>query len=124
MNIFLWILQILLALHTLMGAFWKFTNTAGQTMPSLGVIPNGVWLTMSIIEILCSLGLLLPAFSKSLGNLAPIAATIIAVEMLIFSGLHLYFYSLDPGISPIIYWGIVAAICAFIAYGRFELKPL
>lgn len=123
MNIFLWILQILLALHTLMGAFWKFTNTAEQTMPSLGVIPNAVWLTMSIIEILCSIGLILPAFSKSLGNFAPAAAIFIAVEMLIFTGIHLYNYSLDPGYSPIIYWLVVAAICAFIAYGRFVLKP-
>lgn len=124
MNILLWILQILLALHTLMGALWKFTNTAEQTMPSLGVIPNSIWLTMSVIEILCSIGLILPAFSKSLGKLAPIAAICIAVEMLIFSGIHIYFYSLDPGYSPIIYWLVVSIICAFIAYGRSVLKPL
>jgi hypothetical protein len=42
MNILLWILQILLALHTAMGAVWKFSHSAEQTMPSLKAIPHGV----------------------------------------------------------------------------------
>lgn len=121
MNIFLWILQVLLALHTAMGAVWKFSNTAEQTMPSLGAIPQGVWLSMSIIELLCALALVVPAFSKPLGTLAPIAALIVVGEMLLFTGLHLY--SGEANYGPIIYWLIVAAICAFIAYGRFVLKP-
>lgn len=122
MNILLWILQILLAIHTGIGAVWKFSNTSGQTMPSLGAIPNGVWLSMSILELLFVLALILPAFSKPLGALAPIAALCIAGEMLIFTGFHLY--SVEANYGPIIYWLVVAAICAFIAYGRFVLKPL
>ena len=47
MNILLWILQILLALHTTMGAVWKFSNSE-QTVHSLSAIPHGVWLTMSL----------------------------------------------------------------------------
>lgn len=35
MNITLWILQALLALHTIMGAIWKFTNPAEKAVPSL-----------------------------------------------------------------------------------------
>lgn len=46
MNIFLWTLQILMALHTLMGAVWKFSNSVENTMPSLKAIPNGVWLAV------------------------------------------------------------------------------
>ena len=38
MNILLWILQILLALHTAVGAIWKFSNPA-QNLPSLSAIP-------------------------------------------------------------------------------------
>ncbi|MBL9038941.1 MAG: hypothetical protein JNG84_10530, partial [Archangium sp.] len=59
MNIFLWILQVLLALHTTMGAVWKFSNSE-QTTPSLKAIPHAVWLGMSGIEILCSVALVLP----------------------------------------------------------------
>jgi hypothetical protein len=121
MNILLWVLQILLALHTVIGAVWKFSNSAEQTMPSLAVIPHEVWLAMSVLELLCSLGLILPAFNKRLAILAPIAATCIAAEMLLFSGVHIY--SGDANYGPMIYWLVVAAICTFIAYGRFVLKP-
>ncbi|MFI5390953.1 MAG: hypothetical protein ACHQYQ_06285 [Bacteriovoracales bacterium] len=122
MNILLWILQILLALHTGVGAVWKFSHSAEQTMPSLKAISNGVWLAMSVFELLCCLALIIPAFKKSLAISAPIAATCIALEMLFFTGCHLYFGNGNFG--PIFYWLVVAAICAFIAYGRFVLKPL
>jgi hypothetical protein len=121
MNIILWILQILLALHTITGAIWKFSNSE-QTMGSLNVIPHGVWLGMSVIELLCSLGLVLAAFNKSLGKLIPIAAILIAAEMLFFTGLQIS--SGDTNYSSVIYWLIVAAFCAFIAYGRLVLRPI
>ena len=120
MNILFWVLQILLALHTIMGAVWKFSNSE-QTVPSLKAIPHGVWLAMSVFELLCSLGLILPAFNKSWSIMAPIAAVCIAAEMLLFCGLHVY--SGDPKHGHMIYWLIVAAIGAFTAYGRFMPKP-
>jgi uncharacterized membrane protein len=121
MNMLLWVLQILLALHTVIGAVWKFSNPA-QTVPSLKAIPHAAWLAMSVFELLCSVGLILPAFNKSLAILAPIAAACIAAEMLLFCGLHIY--SGEANYSPMIYWLVVAVICAFIAYGRLVLKPL
>ena len=118
MNIFLWVLQVLLAIHTAMGAIWKFSHSAEKTMPSLGVIPGGVWLSMSVLELIVSLCLILPALYKPLGILAPIGAMIIAAEMLLFCGLHLY--SGDTSYSPIIYWLVVAVVCAFITYSRLR----
>jgi uncharacterized membrane protein YphA (DoxX/SURF4 family) len=101
MNILLWILQILLALHTAMGAVWKFSHSAEQTMPSLKAIPHGVWLTMGVLELLCSLCLILPAFHKPLAILAPVATACIAAEMPLFSGLHIR--SGDANYGPMIY---------------------
>jgi hypothetical protein len=121
MNILLWFLQILLALHTVIGAYWKFSNSE-QAVPSLTAIPHGVWLAMSIIELICSLCLILPAFKKSLAILAPSAALFIVAEMLFFCGIHIY--SGEANFNPVIYWLVVAAISAFIAYGRFMLKPV
>src|SRR5262245_35774722 len=121
MNILLWVLQILLALHTVMGAVWKFSHSAEQTMPSLKAIPHKVWLAMSVIELFCSVGLILPAISEALAILAPIAAAVIALEMLLFCALHTS--SGDKNRGPMIYWLVVAAICAFIAIGRFVLVP-
>jgi hypothetical protein len=122
MNILFWILQIALTLHTVMGAVWKFSHTAEQTMPSLKAIPQGVWLGMSGLELLCGLCLVLPAINKHLGLLAPLAAVFIAAEMLLFCGLHIA--AGDPNRGPLVYWLVVAAFCAFLAYGRFVLKPL
>jgi hypothetical protein len=119
-NIFLWVLQILLALHTLAGAIWKFSNSS-QALPSLRAIPPAAWLGLSVVEILCSLALIAPAVSKPLGILAPIAAACIAAEMLLFVALHVSSGSSENG--QMTYWLVVAAICAFLAYARFVLKP-
>lgn len=61
------VLQILLTLHVSMGAFWKFSHLA-QSIPSLAVIPPGVWMILIILEILCSLALGIPGFIKSFTN--------------------------------------------------------
>ena len=53
---------------------------------------------------------------------APIAAAVIAAEMLLFCALHLQ--SAEGSRGELIYWLVVVAICAFVAYGRFALKPL
>lgn len=51
MNILLWVLQALLALHTFTGAVWKWSNPE-QTVPSLKAIPHGIWLAMSVADCL------------------------------------------------------------------------
>jgi len=120
-NILLWILQILLAVHTAVGAVWKFYNPA-QTVPSLGAIPPAAWLAMSIVELLCGLGLLLPLVYRPLAFLIPLSAILIGAQMLLFCGLHVA--SGDKSYGPVLYWLVVAAFCAFIAGGRLWLRPL
>ncbi|HEV2109835.1 MAG TPA: DoxX family protein [Gammaproteobacteria bacterium] len=120
MNILLWALQILLALHTAMGAVWKFRNS-DRVVPSLQAIPRKAWLGISGFELLCSLGLVLPALGASLGILAPIAAACIGAEMLLFCGVHVASGATKHG--PMVYWLVVAVVCAFVAYGRFVLRP-
>lgn len=123
MNGVLWILQGLLAVHTAIGAVWKFSNPEpGQAMPSLAALPGGVWVGMGVVELLIAAALVLPAVNRSLAVLAPVAALLIAAEMLLFTGLHLA--SGDPERGPVIYWLVVAAVCAFVAYGRFVVRPL
>src|SRR5690606_13291595 len=117
MNIVLWILQVILALHTAMGAVWKFSHSAEQTMPSLKAIPPGVWLAMAGLELVISLALILPAFYHPLAFLIALAAACVAAEMLLFVGLHLS--AGDTNVGPVIYWVVVAAVCAFVAYGRW-----
>lgn len=121
MNVFLWVLQCLLALHTLAGAMWKLFNSE-QTVPSLRAMPHGLWMGLIGLEVLCGVGLILPAFSKRLAVAVPIAAACIAAEMLLLCGFHVSSGSTDRG--KMIYWLVVAAVSVFIAYGRLAIKPL
>ena len=122
MNIFLWILQTLLALHTVMGAVWKFSHTAEQTMPALKIIPQGAWFALACTELLCAVCLLLPAFYKPAHMSIPIGASGIAITMLIFCGIE--FSSANTNVGSIAYWLVVVIACLFIAYGRLWLRPL
>ncbi|MES2615569.1 MAG: hypothetical protein V4591_09155 [Bdellovibrionota bacterium] len=131
MNTFLWVLQILVILHAIIGAVWKFSNSE-QAIPSLKIIPHKVWLGISLFEVLCGLCLIVPALSlivpafniHLVAILAPIGAVCIAIEMLFFSGMHIYSGSAKHGSpGPMIYWLVVAVVCVFIAYARVALEP-
>lgn len=122
MNITLWILQILLALHTAIGAVWKFSHSAEQTMPSLAAIPQPLWMVLAIVELIFAVMLVAPAIKKSLGKLVPVAAVGISVVMMAYCVLHIL--SKDPNYSPMIYWIVVAFISDFIAVARLTLKKI
>ena len=115
MNILLWTLQILLALHTAMGAVWKFSNS-DKVVPSLRGIPRGSWLVISGIELVLSVGLICTAL-PGLAVVAPIAAACVAFEMLCFIGIHLY-KGFGRVRGPMLYWLGVAVVAGFIVYGR------
>jgi len=119
-NIILWILQALLALHTAIGAGWKLFNSE-QSVQTLNAIPHTGWMILIPLELICAVGLVVPALAPSLGWLVPFAALGIAVEMLAFSGLHLRASAADYG--PMYYWLGVAAVCAVIALGRLFIAP-
>lgn len=121
MNIALWIFQSLLALHTTMGAIWKFSKSPAETMPSLAAIPQGVWISLSIVELIVAVCLVIPALNKGWGVVTPVATIIIIVEMLTYCAIH--FQSGTKDFGPMAYWMIVALVCAFVAYGRLTLKP-
>lgn len=126
MNIAFWIIQNLLALHTVMGAVWKFSHTAEETMPSLRAIPDGAWLLMAGIEILCAVALVSPVFRKFVGDItfsAPsIGALVIALEMFLFTFLHLV-VSKEAFNGQVIYWLVIVAVSFLVGYGRWQLIP-
>jgi hypothetical protein len=122
MNITLWILQILLALHTVAGALWKFSQPVGRAVPELAAIPQALWIVLSVVDLLAAVALVIPIFNKSWSGLVPLAALFIVAEMLLYTVVHLtsgYPFNGQP-----VYWLVVAAVAAFIAYGRFVARPL
>jgi hypothetical protein len=121
MNASFWVMQVLLALHTAVGAVWKLSNSEEQ-VPSLQALPHGVWLGLCVVELACAVGLLLPAVRRSLGRLVPLAAGAIAAEMVLFAVVHLASGTTEHG--ELVYWAVVAVFCALLAVGRFALKPI
>ncbi len=121
MNAFLWVLQVLLALHTVMGAGWKLTNSPAESEPSIAVLPHALWLTFSALEFLSAIALMIPVMNKRLGRLAPIAATYLCAEMLVYISI-----GLQHGVaaSHLTYWCVLATVCAFVAFGRLVLRPI
>lgn len=117
MNIALWSLQVLLALHTLVGALWKLSSSE-ETVPSLAALPHPVWLGLAGLEVLCAVGLVLPAFGARFRALAPVAALVIAGEMLLFCVVHLFSGVAEHG--ELVYWIVVAALCGLVAFPRLR----
>lgn len=122
MNILFWTLQILLAVHTIMGGVWKFTNPVQTAVPSLAALPHAAWLALGVVELFAALALVLPAFNKAWAGLIVIAALFLVAEMLLFCAIHL---ATGHGFNgQVVYWVVVAALAGFLAYGRQSLSPL
>ena len=126
MNILLWVLQILIAVFCIMGAAWRFSNyeQAAKDIASMKALSFGMWNAIGVFEIVCALGLILPGAFNMMPILTPIAAVCLTVEMLLVTGLHArYFgFQLKPT-NPAIWTIMLAALSAFVAYGRFVLNP-
>jgi hypothetical protein len=99
-------------------------EAASKDVASMGALSQGAWNAIGIFEILCALCLILPGALNIKPVLTPIAAAALAVEMILISALHLKFFGLSFQASNPAMWTIsLSALAAFIAYGRFVLKP-
>ncbi len=122
MNILLWILQALAAL--LYGAsgvmkVFMFDKISEQD-PSFAALPRKAWMALGILELVCTVGLIVPAAIHWQPTLTVVAATFLAIESLVFIGVHAKYRQ----ITPIILSGVLGLIMAFIAYGRMVLHPI
>jgi hypothetical protein len=122
MNILLWILQILGALlyggSGVMKVF-MFDKISGD-VPSFGALPRNVWTALGIGELICVLGLILPGALHWQPVLTVAAATVLAIESLIFIWVHVKYRE----IPSIILSAVLGLLMAFVAYGRLVLSPL
>jgi len=122
MNILLWILQILGALlYGASGVMKVFMfDKISADVPSFGALPRKVWMVLGILELLCAVGLVVPAAFHWKPALTVVAATFLAIESLVFVGVHVKYRE----VPAIVMSGVLGLLMAFIAYGRMILKPI
>ena len=89
-------------------------------VPSFGALPRGAWMVLGILELVCMVGLIVPAAFHWRPALTLVAATILAIESLVFVWVHARYGE----ITSIILSGVLGLLMAFIAYGRMVLKPI
>jgi len=122
MNIVLWCLQVLAAL--LYGAsgtmkIFAFDRISAQ-VASFGALRRETWRTLGILELVCTVGLIVPAAFHLAPELTVVAAAVLAIESLVFVWVHARYRE----IPSIILSGLLGLLMAFIAYGRMILKPI
>lgn len=122
MNILLWVLQVLAALvYGASGVMKVFLfEKISQDVPSFGALPREAWMALGILELVCTVGLIVPAAFHWKPALTVVAATLLAIESLVFIWVHVQYRE----IPPIIMSGVLGLLMAFIAYGRMILKPI
>jgi hypothetical protein len=116
MNILLWVLQVLAALlYGSSGVMKVFMfEKISKDVPSFGALPREAWMTLGIMELVCTVGLIVPDAFHWQPRLTILAATVLAVESVVFVGVHVKYRE----VTPMILSCVLGLLMAFVAYGR------
>ena len=122
MNIVLWVLQILLGIFFIFNGVQHFIVPPGlpaqfQWMYDLS---TGLHIFSGTAELLGGLGLILPGLTKIQTRLTPLAAAGLVVVMLGAAVFHIPRGEIPNMVQNL----ILAGFAAFVAYGRWRIRPL
>ena len=123
MNNLLWILQIALAFLYLSGGAYKafkFDELAAQ----MRALSRGGWRALGVLEMLGGVLLVVPAASRWMPILTPIAAAVLALETLALAGLYARYSLKLTAANPLVWAVVMGLLAAFVAYGRHAPGPL
>ena len=122
MHVLLWVLQVLAALVYAASGVMKTVlfDTASEGVASFGALPREAWMALGILELVCTVGLIVPSALRWRPGLTVAAAALLALESLVFIWVHVRYHEL----APIIMSATLGLLMAFIAYGRLVLRPI
>ena len=122
MNAALWIAQILLALFFLAAGYTHGLvpiEQAVRSAPWIADVPAGLVRFIGAAELAGGLGVVLPAALRLQPRLTPLSAIGLMTIMLLAAAFHV-----SRGESHVIVMHLcVAAIAAFVAWGRLRMRP-
>lgn len=122
MNILLWALQVLAALLYGSSGIMKvfMFDKVSKDVPSFGALPRKVWTLLGILELACTVGLIVPAALHWQPTLTVVAALVLAIESLVFVGVHVKYRETTTVVMSV----ALGLLMTFIVYGRMVLKPI
>jgi uncharacterized membrane protein YphA (DoxX/SURF4 family) len=122
MNVLLWVLQVLAALVYGASGFMKvfLFDKISEDVRSFDALPRQAWMALGILELVCTVGLIVPSALHRQPKLTVVAAAVLALESFLFIWVHVR----SRELAPILMSGVLGLLMAFIAYGRLVLKPI
>jgi DoxX-like family len=122
MNVLLWTLQVIAALLYAPSGIMKvfMFDKIRREAPSFSALSREGSMTLGILELVCTVGLIVPAAFHWRPSLTIVAATLLAIESLVFVWVHVKHHE----VTPLILSAVPGLVMAFVAYGRIVLKPL
>ncbi|MEV0612834.1 DoxX family protein [Nonomuraea sp. NPDC050404] len=118
MNVFLWVVQALLAASFGMSGLTKLARPKDELVgkyPWMETFSQGAVRLIGVVEMLGAIGLIVPALTGIAPVLTPIAAAGLALMMLLAAALHLRRRELSG--LPATF--ILFALTALVVWGRF-----
>jgi len=94
-------------------------DKVSEGVPSFGAMPRGVWMALGILELVCTVGLIVPGALHWHPGLTAAAAAVLAVESLVFVWVHVKYRET----GTIVMSGVLGLLMAFLVYGRMVLQP-
>ena len=119
MNVLLWILQgAAVLVYGASGVMKVFLfDKVSHDVPSFGALPKKVWAGLGLMELVCVVGLIVPLALNWHPELTVAAATLLAIESLVFIGVHVKYRE----VGSVVMSGVLGLVMAFIAFGRMHL---
>ena len=119
MNIALWIAAVVLAAAFAAAGLAKITGKRDQQlarMPWVADYTESQVKAIGAVEVLGAVGLILPAVTGIAPILVPLAATGLAITMVLAAIMHL---RRGDGLASIVPAVVLGLLCCFVAWGRF-----
>lgn len=123
LTIGLWVVQVLLAVAFIGSGMMKLTTPVPELVKmGMGWAENMPWLPrfIGLSEVLGGVGLVLPAATRILPFLTPVAAALLLLVMVLALGVHVVtgdFAHAAPSV-------VLGALSAFVAFGRWKKAPI
>lgn len=126
MRIAIWIVQGLLAAAFFMAGTMKTVTPIAELLASgmtfVEFVPAWLVRFIGISEVAGALGLVLPSVTRVLPKLTPVAATLLAVVMVLAVGTHMLLGEFTAIGAPVAL-GLFAGFVAWIRFGKYAITP-